>query len=128
MGKMTNRVIHVEMEVQIRKYEVDKERLMDCLSDHKRISIAQIAEKLDRPKTLLEHWFRKDKYFAIPDAEDWFSLKELLGIETDEFDKSITTFEAKPGVFDMANRIYIGEIAPTLTTGIEKLYFLLGES
>ena len=122
---MTSKIIHVEIEVQIRKYEVDKKRLMECLSDHKSMSMAEIAEKLDRPKTLVEHWFRKDKYFAIPDPEDWFSLKKLLGIETDEFDKSITTFETNPGVFDMANRIYIGEIAPTLTTGTEKLYFCL---
>lgn len=122
---MTSKVIHVEMEVQIRKYEVDKKRLMECLAEHKTVPLSLIAEKLDRPKTLVEHWFRKDKYFAIPDADDWFSLKKLLGIDTEEFDKSITTFETKAGSFDMANRIHIGDIAPTLTTGTEKMFFCL---
>lgn len=41
----------------------------------------------------VEHWFKRDDCFAIPDAELWFGLKELLKIETTEFDKAIMTFE-----------------------------------
>ena len=72
---------------------------------------------MDVPVTKVEHWFRKDDSFAIPDAEIWYSLKELLGIETDEFDEAITTFEVKPGVFEKAGRVYSSEfVGPTLTT------------
>ena len=117
--------ISVEMEIYVRKYDVDKTRLMKCLADHRKIPLSRIAELLDKPKTMVEHWFRQDRYFAIPDAEDWFMLKDLLGIKTNEFDESITTFEYKGGCFDMANRIYVGDVAPTLTAGCEKTLFCL---
>jgi DNA (cytosine-5)-methyltransferase 1 len=44
-------------------------------------------------------------------------LKRLLGIETDEFDESIMTFEEKEGVFEKSNRCYFSNgIAPTITS------------
>ena len=46
---------------------------------------------------MVEHWFRSDSYFAIPDADIWFDLKKLLGIETTEFDQCITEYEFKGG-------------------------------
>jgi hypothetical protein len=48
------------------------------------------------PQTKVEHWFRLDDSFAIPDEDIQFKLKELLEINTSEFDKSITEFEEKP--------------------------------
>jgi len=57
--------------------------------------IRKISEYLDIPKTKVEHWFRKDNCFAIPDEDIWFKLKEFLNITTDEFDKSITEFEIR---------------------------------
>ena len=108
--------IDVEMEVQVRKYEVDTERLKVLLKSHKRLSTGEIAQALDRPETLVAHWFRQDKYFAIPDADIWHELKTLLDIHTDEFDKQITEFEYKGGCYDMKNRIYYGSISPTLTS------------
>ena len=66
--------------------------------------------------TKVEHWFRQDECFAIPDADIWPKLKELLNITTNEFDESIMTFEIKDGVYDKSNRCYHTEgIAPTLT-------------
>lgn len=120
-------VIEIEKEVEVRKYEVDKERLIECLQNHRVMSIREISERLNKPKTLVEHWFRRDKCFAIPDPDVWFELKTMLGIETDEFDKAITTFETKAGTYDMANRIYIGETSPTLTASSENnLYAIEG--
>ena len=110
-------VVEVEMEVQVRKYPVDTDKLIECLQAHRTVPVTEIAERLDKPKTLVEHWFRRDKFFAIPDADVWFDLKKMLGIETDEFDESITTFETKPGNFDMRNRIHCGDVAPTITIG-----------
>jgi len=50
---------------------------------------------LNLPKTKVEHWFRKDNCFAIPEENIWFKLKDFLEIKTDEFDKSITEFEIR---------------------------------
>lgn len=115
--------VNVETEVEVRKYPVDIEKLQDCLRDHKKLSVDEIAEKLNKPKTLVAHWFRKDKYFAIPDADIWFALKELLGIETTEFDESITTFETQVGKYDMQNRIHIGDVSPTLCASSENTLY-----
>ena len=112
--------IDVEMEVAVRKYEVNCKLLCECLRDHKtasNFSNKDIAEQLDLPLTMVEHWFRQDTYFAVPEPEVWPRLKRLLGIKTDEFDESIMTFEFKGGTYDMRNRTHMGETAPTLTCG-----------
>lgn len=114
----------VEMEVAKRKYEVDIERLKELLRSHKTMSNKEIAERLDQPITLVEHYFRTDRYFAIPQPEIWMRLKALLGIETDEFDKPIMEFEFVGGAYDMSNRIWAGDIAPTLTSQCDD-YLLL---
>ena len=105
--------------VMVRKYPVDCKLLCECLRNHKYmsdLSNKEIAKTLNIPLTKVEHWFRQDGCFAIPDADIWFKLKELLNITTDEFDESIMTFEVKDGVYDKANRCYhIEGVAPTLT-------------
>lgn len=112
--------------IAIAKYEVDTESLIKCLQQNRKgYSIGEIATLLGKPKTLVEHWFRRDKYFAIPDADCWLELKRLLGITTNEFDESIMTFEIKAGVFDTGNRIHIGEIAPTLSANGENTLYCL---
>ena len=111
--------------VKVRKYPVDIEKLKETLRNAKieqDITNSRIAFELDVPITTVEHWFRKDNCFAIPDEDVWFDLKHLLNIETDEFDKSIMTFEEKDGVYDKANRIYDEKgLAPTLTQQEEKV-------
>lgn len=103
--------------VRVRKYEVDIPKLQECLKNHKQKSIKQITKELNVNKTTVEHWFRTDKYFSIPDAEIWFELKKCLNIETDEFDLSITEFIEKEGVFEKSNRVYDENgIAPTMTS------------
>ena len=118
--------VDVELEVAVRKYEVDTERLSECLRKHKgKWTNKDIAEALDKPLTLVEHWFRKDKYFAIPDPDVWFDLKKLLGIETTEFDKAVMEFVYDGGNYDMRNRIYTGSISPTLTCESGNALYLL---
>ena len=112
--------VDVEMEVAVRKYEVDCKLLCECLRDHKaasNYSNKDIADALNLPLTQVEHWFRLDQYFAIPEPDVWPRLKKLLGIETTEFDQSIMTLEFKGGTYDMRNRIHTGETSPTLTCG-----------
>lgn len=115
----------VEIEVEVRVHDVDTERLKDILRSHRTMPIQRIAEELGITETQAAHYFRTDKYFAIPDPDIWLQLKEMLGIETDEFDKPIMKFETKSGEYDMGNRIYVGDIAPTLTSQSKGFYYLL---
>ena len=118
---MKNEIImyHVPQIVKLRKYVVDIPNLKQTLISHKKhqkISNKQIAASLNVPTTLVEHWFRKDNCFAIPNEDKWFDLKKLLNIQTNEFDKSIMEFEYKDGVFEKSDRYYLDlGIAPTLT-------------
>lgn len=113
-------IVHnVVQPVSVRKYEVDIESLKTLLRTSKcacGLTNNQIAQALNTPLTKVEHWFRTDDCFAIPDAELWYQLKELLKIETTVFDESIMTFEEKDGVYEKANRCYHEEgLSPTLT-------------
>lgn len=115
----TSRIIqHIIPEiVSVRKYDVDILGLQKILKEHKKINNQQIANHLNIPKTMVDHWFRTDNYFSIPDKDIWMKLKELLQINTNEFDESIMTFEEKESVFDKTNRVYDEDgIAPTLTS------------
>lgn len=117
---MRSKYIVIPQTVKVRKYEIDNQKLVSCLRQHKKMSNKEIAEKLDVPLTQVEHWFRTDTYFAIPDEEIWFKLKDLLEIKTDEFDLGITEFEYRDGVFEKSERCYLSDyLAPTLTTMCE---------
>ncbi|MCF8430255.1 MAG: DNA cytosine methyltransferase [Bacteroidia bacterium] len=103
--------------VSVRKFEVNILSLQKTLKEHKKLNNQQIADALEVPKTNVEHWFRTDTYFSIPDKDIWLKLKEILEIKTDEFDESIMNFEEKEGVFEKGNRVYDENgIFPTLTT------------
>jgi DNA (cytosine-5)-methyltransferase 1 len=114
IGVVVNDIVQ---KVSVRKYDVDIQKLQDVLSKHKNMTNKEISNKLGQPVTLVEHWFRKDTSFSIPNADVWYSLKDLLNIKTDEFDVSITTYIEKDNTYDMANRVYdtIG-LSPTLTS------------
>ncbi|MBQ8245778.1 MAG: DNA cytosine methyltransferase [Lachnospiraceae bacterium] len=110
------KTIDVEMEVSVRKFQVDKDGLVSLLRKHKgNKTNKEIAQYLNKPLTLVEHWFRNDKSFSIPAPDVWFKLKELLGITTSEYDQSITQFQLKNSNYDLHNRIYANNISPTLT-------------
>ena len=106
----------LQNKVKVRKYKVDTENLKKVLKEHKTVTNKEIAEELNQPITKVEHWFRTDDCFSIPDAEIWVQLKKLLNIQTNEFDKSITKFEIRNGKYDMSSRIYhIAGKSPTIT-------------
>ena len=115
--------IDIPQTVRVRKYELNCAKLCEVLRDCKLssgLNNQDIATHLNIPLTKVEHWFRKDKYFAIPDENIWFELKALLNVKTDEFDKAIMTFEEKEGVFEKSNRCYFPNgIAPTITCASE---------
>ena len=110
-------MVEIPQKVKVRKYEVDIEKLKGVLRSHKNISNKTIAESLNKPLTLVEHWFRKDNCFSVPDADIWYDLKKLLNIDNDEFDKAITTYEEKDNVYEKSNRVYFDTgLAPTITS------------
>ncbi len=112
--------IDIPQTVKVRKYDVDCKQLCALLRSHKKSSgnsNQDIADHLNVPLTKVEHWFRQDKCFAIPDEDIWLELKAMLGIDTDEFDKAIMTFEEKKNVFEKSNRCYISDgLSPTITS------------
>jgi len=120
--------------VKVRKYDVDCKKLCSLLRHHKSLtkkSNKALAEALNVPPTKVDHWFRTDSGFAIPDTEVWEQLKSELGITTTEFDEAITVFEERPGVYEKLERCYLTEgIAPTLTSTLagEEKIIVFGES
>ena len=109
---------HVE-QVKVRKHEVDITALQYLLREMKAQSKKtnrQIAEETNLPITKVEHWFRTDNSFAIPSDDVWLKLKEVLGIQTEVFDKPIMDFEYRDGVYESTQRVY-GDHgkSPTLT-------------
>lgn len=114
----------ISQQVKVRKFNVDTEKLVECLIKYKKkskLNNKDLAAKLDIPLTQVEHYFRKDNSFAIPNEDIWPKLKEILNIDTDEFDESIMTFEIKENNYDSSNRVYGPEgIAPTLDTSDDK--------
>lgn len=114
--------VEIPQTVKVRKYNVDINKLIKTLRENKNYSNKEISLILGEPLTKVEHWFRTDSCFSIPDPDIWIRLKTLLKINTNEFDKAITTFEEKEGVYEKANRFYFDDgIAPTLTSQQEKI-------
>jgi DNA (cytosine-5)-methyltransferase 1 len=104
--------------VTVRKHTIDLSKFVETLRTAKEksgLSNKQISDILDQPLTMVEHWFRTDKCFSVPDKNIWYSLKNLLNLN-DEYDAFVTEFEEKEGVFEKANRCYGTDgIAPTMT-------------
>lgn len=120
--KETNEINKIDLKntVKVRKYEVNISALKELLTFKKKelkLTNKEISEKLNVSKTTVDHWFRKDDSFAIPDSNIWFDLKKLLEIKNTSFDKQITEFIEKENIFEKSNRVYCTDgIAPTLTT------------
>ncbi|MCP4985216.1 MAG: DNA cytosine methyltransferase [Colwellia sp.] len=115
----------IETTVKVRKNKVDIKGLQSLLKSHKNNTIKKIADNLKVEKTKVEHWFRDDKSFAIPDADIWIDLKKELEIKTTEFDNQVMEFIEKPNEFEKSNRVYdTNGLAPTLTcaSGNEKIF------
>lgn len=111
-------IIHnIPETVKVRKHQVDVKALQECLKQHKNTTIKNISKLVGVPLTEAEHWFRTDTYFAIPNPDLWDKIKEVLSIQTTEFDASIKEFVEQDGVFEKSNRVYDENgIAPTMTS------------
>lgn len=112
--------VEIARPVVKRKHDADIPKLKKLLRDSRRRSgytMQDIADHFGLPKTHVEHWFRRDGSFAIPNAPFWFELKDLLEIENDEFDAFVTEFEVVEGVYEKSKRAYLESgLAPTITS------------
>ena len=52
------------------------------------ITIKELVNNTDIPKTKIEHWFRKDNCFSYPTIDDWNKIKPLL--KQIKFDEELT--------------------------------------
>ena len=132
-GHREPKVAIIPQQVKVRKYKVDIKGLQNILIRAKsfsKLTCSNIAETLGIKKTKVEHWFRSDSSFAIPDENIWLNLKDLLGIKLDTFDKSIMEWEIKDGTYEMSNRVYNPNYqAPTVVAGnVTKVAFPTGNS
>lgn len=77
-----------------RVYDLDKTKLRLLLREKKgNYSLNDIARELHLSKYIVDNWFAtSDEKFNIPHSDKWYELKNLLNIETTEFDEAITTF------------------------------------
>ena len=120
-GKTGLYKVDVVEQVVKRKHSVDIGEFQELLRSAKEdsgLTINEISESLGLPKTNVEHWFRTDEYFTIPLPEYWFKFKELLNINSTDYDAFVTEFEIADGEYDMSNRAYLSEgVSPTLSTG-----------
>ena len=113
-------------EVKVRKHEINISSLQQLLRVYKSSSKKthkQVAKEINMPVTKVEHWFRTDTSFAIPGDDIWFKLKDILGIETDVFDKQIMEFEYRDGVYETKQRVYSENgKSPTITASNKEQY------
>lgn len=103
-----------------RKHDADVSKLKKLLRDSRKkskLTVQEIANYFGLPKTHVEHWFRRDSSFAIPNHQFWYQLKELIGIDSDEFDAFVTEFEILDGVYEKSKRAYMEDgLSPTVTS------------
>ena len=126
---MNCKCYNITQNVKVQKYQVDLEQLKQYLKSYKNksnLTNKQISEVLNVPQTKVEHWFRNDSSFAIPDDTIWLKLKDILNITDTKYDNFIMEFEIKPNIYETSNRVYDSEyICPTLTTNCNNIYIKL---
>lgn len=106
--------------VKKRVYEVNIDKLQNLLRTQKKnlgLTNRYIATELNLPITQVEHYFRTDNCFAIPEPNVWGSLTKMLNIYDSDLDKQITSFIEQNGVFEKSERHYLPNgLSPTITS------------
>ena len=94
-------------------------KINQFLKDNKKeFTLKEIAKKLDITKTQVEHYFRTDRYRAIPAPEVWMRLKQLLKFN-DTYDKEVTEIYEKEVEYEMQRRVYSNQgLSPTIKTDV----------
>jgi len=107
--KVFNHIARVNVQDKFwgRKHKVNQHNICDYLKswrNKKGISTKKVDEYFGYKHTA-GHWFRKDNNSgSIPNPQDWWKLKELLGFD-DKYDKAVTEMELKIIKFEQSLRI-----------------------
>ena len=90
-----------------RKYEVNQHEICDYLRywrDKAGWTTKKVVDHFGYSYTA-GHWFRKDNNSgSIPNPEDWWELKKILGFD-DKYDEAVTTLVEKEIKFEQSLRI-----------------------
>ena len=115
MGAKTGLYQVGELKITAKKRTYDTPpKINEYLKKYKKGTIQELAEQLKLPKTQVEHYFRADKYRAIPTPRIWLKLKEILDFD-DSYDKEVTEIYEKEVEFESSRRVYSAEgDSPTL--------------
>ena len=119
VGSDFNKVVFYEIPemVKVRVNNCNIVEFQQFLKKYKKLNNKKISEILNIPKTEVEHWFRTDKYFTIPNENIWMDLKNILNIDDNKYDDFVMQFEEKESIHEQSNRVYdINGIATTLTS------------
>ena len=116
---------HNKRNFSVRKYDFDKEALIELLRTHREkanINGKEIASKLNLSYPVVSSWFtpKSRKSYGKVFAENWFKLKELLNITTTEFDKAITTYETAQDQDTLYCKSIYCEMGATLVSILEQ--------
>ena len=68
----------IQQTIKKRKFKTPKQINEFLRKSRNGITIREISEKLNLPKTQVEHYFRTDVARAIPSPEIWFKLKDVF--------------------------------------------------
>ena len=124
MGAKTGlyQVGELKITAKKRTHDTPKE-INEFLKENKNgMTLLQISESINIPKTQVEHYFRTDKSRAIPNPKIWIQLKELLGFDN-TYDEQVTSLYEKEVEFESSRRVYSSEgISNTLNTAKTGLY------
>ena len=89
----------------------DKTVFIDTIRKH--FTLNQLVELTGEPKTLIEHWFRRDECFSYPTKEAWEKVNtdlfpELLEVwfESDAIDKNNSGYRNKRSVWTVSTKPY----------------------
>jgi site-specific DNA-cytosine methylase len=108
------KVGEVKIVAKKRSHDTPKE-INEYLKQSKgNMTISKISEYLGLPKTQVEHYFRADKYRAIPSPDVWNQLKKLLNFD-DTYDTQVTSIYEKEVEFESSRRVYSDKgLSPTI--------------
>ena len=108
------KVGELKIKAKKRSHDTPKEINEYLKQSKSNMTISKISECLDLPKTQVEHYFRADKYRAIPSPDVWSQLKELLRFD-DTYDTQVTSIYEKEVEFESSRRVYSDKgLSPTI--------------
>lgn len=92
------------------------------LKDNKgKLTIREIAEKINQPLSKVKHYFRIDKSRAIPKPDVWLKLQRVLEF-SDTYNKQVNELEKFYVEFEQTRRVWDTTCSPTINANQPNLH------